>query len=115
MDTGSGRIDAVALQGRREVESVMGKVLSPWRDLGVVDTALRLEADTDHIPFDAAGVPAFCVEQVQHDYSRNHHSQADTLDKVRPEELQQAAVVLALTAYRVAQLPQKLPRRPTPP
>jgi carboxypeptidase Q len=115
MDTGSGRIDAVALQGRREVEAVMGKVLSPLRGLGVVDTDLRLEGDTDHIPFDAAGVPAFCVEQVQHDYSRNHHSQADTLDKVRPEELQQAAVVLALTAYRVAQLPQKLPRRPTPP
>jgi Zn-dependent M28 family amino/carboxypeptidase len=85
------------------------------RRLGVVDTDLRLEGDTDHVPFDEAGVPAFCVEQVQHDYSRNHHSQADTLDKVRPEELQQAAVVLALIAYRVAQLPQKLPRRPAPP
>jgi carboxypeptidase Q len=114
MDTGSGRIDAVALQGRREVEAVMGQVLSPLRGLGVVDTDLRLEGDTDHVPFDAAGVPAFCVEQVQHDYSRNHHSQADTLDKVKPEELQQAAVVLALIAYRVAQLPQKLPRRPPP-
>jgi hypothetical protein len=115
MDTGSGRIDAVALQGRREVQAVMGQVLSPLRGLGVVDTDLRLEGDTDHVPFDEAGVPAFCVEQVQHDYSRNHHSQADTLDKVRPEELQQAAVVLALIAYRVAQLPQKLPRRPAPP
>ena len=115
MDTGAGRIDAVALQGRREVEPVMKQVLAPLRELGVVDTDLRLEDDTDHIPFDAAGVPAFCVEQVQHDYSRNHHSQADTLDKVKPEELEQAAVVLALTAYRVAELPQKLPRRPPPP
>jgi carboxypeptidase Q len=115
MDTGAGRIDAVALQGRREVEPIMGQVLSPLRELGVVDTDLRLEDDTDHIPFDAAGIPAFCVEQVQHEYSRNHHSQADTLDKVRPEELEQAAVVLALTAYRVAQLPQKLPRRPRDP
>jgi hypothetical protein len=115
MDTGSGRIDAVALQGRWEVAAVMAQVLSPLRGLGVVDTDLRLEGDTDHVPFDAAGVPAFCVEQVQHDYSRNHHSQADTLDKVKPEELQQAAVVLALIAYRVAQLPQKLPRRSPPP
>jgi carboxypeptidase Q len=115
MDTGAGRIDAVALQGRREVEAVMKQVLAPLRGLGVVDTDLRLEDGTDHVPFDAAGVPAFCVEQVQHDYSKNHHSQADTLDKVKPAELQQAAVVLATTAYRVAELPQKLPRPPRRP
>jgi hypothetical protein len=110
MDTGAGAIDAVALQGRREVEPLMQRVVAPLRELGVVDTDLRLEGDTDHVPFDAAGVPAFCVEQVQHDYSRNHHSQADTLEKVKPSELEQAAVVLALLAYRVAQLPDRLPR-----
>src|SRR5258708_38268936 len=60
MDTGAGRIDAVALQGRREVEAVMKQVLAPLRELGVVDTDLRLEDDTAHIPFDARGVPAFC-------------------------------------------------------
>ncbi len=76
MDTGAGRIDAVALQGRREVEAVMKQVLAPLRELGVVDTDLRLEDDTDHIPFDAAGLPAFCVEQVQHDYSRKGRGRA---------------------------------------
>jgi carboxypeptidase Q len=112
LDTGSGSIDALALQGRAEVEPIMRRVLAPAVPLGVVDTDLRLEWDTDHIPFDKAGVPAFCFEQVQHDYSRIHHSEADTLDKVRPAELEQAAVVLALTAYRTAQLPERLPRRP---
>jgi carboxypeptidase Q len=112
LDTGSGSIDALALQGRAEVEPILREVLAPAVPLGVVDTDLRLEWDTDHIPFDQAGVPAFCFEQVQHDYSRIHHSEADTLDKARPEELEQAAVVLALTAYRTAQLPERLPRRP---
>jgi carboxypeptidase Q len=112
LDTGTGRVDALALQGRAEVEPVMRQVLAPAVPLGVVDTDLRLEWDTDHIPFDAAGVPAFCFEQVQHDYSRVHHSEADTLDKTIPDELEQAAVVLALTAYRTAQLPERLPRRP---
>jgi carboxypeptidase Q len=112
LDTGSGSIDALALQGRKEVEPIMRQVIAPAVPLGVVDTDLRLEWDTDHIPFDKAGVPAFCFEQVQHDYSRIHHSEADTLDKVRPTELEQAAVVLALTAYRTAQLPRRLPRRP---
>jgi carboxypeptidase Q len=112
LDTGTGSVDALALQGRAEVEPILRRVLAPAVPLGVVDTDLRLEWDTDHIPFDEAGVPAFCFEQVQHDYSRVHHSEADTLDKTRPSELEQAAVVLALTAYRTAQLPERLPRRP---
>jgi carboxypeptidase Q len=112
LDTGTGTVDGLALQGRAEVEDVMRRVLAPVVPLGVVDTDLRREWGTDHLPFDKAGVPAFCFEQVQHDYSRDHHSEADTFDKVIPAELEQAAVVLALTAYRTAQLPALLPRRP---
>jgi hypothetical protein len=112
IDTGTGHIDGLALQGRAEAEAVMRRVLEPVVPLGVVDTDLRYEGGTDHLPFDEASVPAFCFEQAQHDYSRNHHSEADTADKVKPSELQQAAVVLALTAYRTAQLPDLLPRRP---
>jgi carboxypeptidase Q len=114
IDTGTGRIDGLALQGRAEVEPVMRQVFEPLVSLGVVDTDLRLEWGSDHLPFDGAGVPAFCFEQVQHDYSRNHHSEADTFDKVKPAELQQVAVVAALAAYRTAQLPDLLPRRPKP-
>jgi carboxypeptidase Q len=110
LDTGTGRVDGLALQGRAAVQDALNEVLSPLVPLGVVDTDLRYEWDTDHISFDEAGVPAFCFEQVQHDYSRVHHSEADTLDKVKPPELEQAAVVLALTAYRTAQLPGLLPR-----
>jgi hypothetical protein len=112
MDTGSGRIDGMSLQGRAEVLPMMNRVVEPLVPLGVVDTDLRLEWGSDHLPFDKAGVPAFCFEQVQHDYSRNHHSEADTFDKVKPAELQQAVVVAALALYRTAQLPDLLPRRP---
>lgn len=115
VDTGSGPIDGLALQGRVEVEATLRHVLEPVVPLGVVDVDQRLEWGSDHLPFDEAGVPAFCFEQVQHDYSRNHHSEADTFDKLKPSEVQQAAVVLALTAYRTAQLPDRLPRRPARP
>ncbi len=114
IDTGTGRIDGMSLQGRAEVLPVMRQVVEPLVALGVVDTDLRLEWGSDHLPFDEAGVPAFCFEQVQHDYSRNHHSEADTFDKLKPAELQQAAVVAALAVYRTAQLPGLLPRRPKP-
>ncbi len=110
MDTGAGAIDGIALQGRKAVESVMLAVVEPLRSHGVVDTDLRIEGGTDHLPFDAAGVPAFCMEQLQHSYARDHHAPSDSVDKVVPAELSQASAVMAFVAYRVAQLPQMLAR-----
>ncbi len=110
MDTGAGAVDAVALQGRRKAEAPMLRIIEPLRPLGVVDTDLREEAGTDHVPFHLAGVPAFCLEQKQHGYARDHHSEHDTLDKVDPAELQQCAVVMAWLGWKVAELEGLLPR-----
>jgi hypothetical protein len=46
------------------------------------------------------------------DYDKTHHSQADTLDRVRWDDLAEGAQVLAVFAYNVAQLPDLLPRKP---
>jgi hypothetical protein len=46
------------------------------------------------------------------DYDKTHHSQADTLDRVRWDDLTEGAQVLAVFAYNVAQLPELLPRKP---
>ncbi len=110
LDTGAGAVDAVALQGRAAVLPVLAPLLEPLKPLGVVDTDLRIEGGSDHIPFHQAGVPAFCLEQRQHTYARDHHAETDTLDKVRPAEVQQCAVVMAWLGWKVADLPAPLPR-----
>jgi hypothetical protein len=110
MDTGAGAINGFALQHRPEAAKALMPLLEPLRKLGVTETDLRDEGGTDHLPFDRAGVPAFCAEQIQHDYAAIHHSQADTLAHVPPSELEQAARVMAYTALRVADLPGLLPR-----
>lgn len=110
MDTGAGAVDGVALQGRAAVLPVMEPILAPLKPLGVVDSDLREETGTDHLPFHQAGIPAFCLEQRQHTYARDHHSTQDTLDKVDPAELQQCAVVMAWLGWHVAELPERLPR-----
>lgn len=110
MDTGAGAINGFALQHRPEAAKVLMPLLAPLASLGVTETDLRDEGGTDHVPFDKAGVPAFCAEQIQHDYAAIHHSQADTLAHVRPAELEQAAQVMAFTALSVANLPNLLPR-----
>jgi carboxypeptidase Q len=110
LDTGAGAVDGVALQGRAKVVPVLRPILEPLKPLGVVDTDLREETGTDHLPFHKAGIPAFCLEQKQHTYARDHHSAADTLDKVDPAEVQQCAVVLAWLGWSVADLAERLPR-----
>lgn len=114
MDTGAGAIDGFALQHRPRAAEVLMPLLAPLRKLGVTETDLRDEGGTDFVPFDLAGVPAFCAEQVQHDYAAIHHSEADTLAHVRPAELEQAAQVMAYTALKVADLPGLLPRERGP-
>jgi hypothetical protein len=45
------------------------------------------------------------------DYDKTHHSQADTVDRVRWDDLAEGAQVLAVFAYNVAELPELLPRK----
>ena len=78
----------------------------------MAEPTLRKEDGSDHVPFDAAGVPGFyCVQEVA-DYDKTHHSQADTLDRVKWDDLAEGAQVLAVFAYNVAELPELLPRKP---
>jgi Zn-dependent M28 family amino/carboxypeptidase len=64
----------------------------------------------DVAPLDAAGVPTFAPLQDNRTYFNYHHTAADTLDKIVPRELAENAVVMAVLAYAIANLPEPLPR-----
>ena len=65
---------------------------------------------SDIAPLVKAGVPGFAPLQDSRFYFNYHHSAADTLDKIVPRELQENAAAMAVLAYTLANLPQKLPR-----
>jgi hypothetical protein len=66
---------------------------------------------SDHGSFIAAGVPAFSWEQTgRTSYFKSWHTQHDTIDFVVPEYQQHSALVAALGALGVANLPEKLDR-----
>jgi carboxypeptidase Q len=112
-DTGTGKVLTVGLMGNYSVRETMGRVLYPLADTaGIMEPTLRSEGGSDHVPFDEAGVPGFWCVQDPADYAKTHHSQADTLDRVRWDELTQGAQVLAVFAYNTAQLPELLSRKP---
>jgi len=61
-------------------------------------------------PLTKLGVPGFSPIQDNRFYFNYHHTAADTLDKIVPQELAENAAVVAVTAYALANLEKPLPR-----
>jgi carboxypeptidase Q len=117
-DTGTGKVLTIGLMHNYGLRETMGRVLYPLatdKSIGLAEPSLRSEGGSDHVPFDAEGVPAsWCIQEVAN-YEKDHHSQNDTLDRVKWGDLAEGAQVLAVYAYNVAQLPEMLPRKPVKP
>jgi Zn-dependent M28 family amino/carboxypeptidase len=111
-DSGTGKVLTVGLMGNYNAKETMDRLLYPVAEkLGINETSVRSEGGSDHVPFDQAGVPGFWCVQDPADYDKTHHSQADTLDRVKWDELTEGAQVLAVFAYNVAELAEMLPRK----
>lgn len=108
-DTGTGRVLSIPLQGRSVLKPILEKELVSLKELNV-DITTGFQGGTDHLPFDSAGVPGFAFRQDPAEYYLTHHSQSDTLDKAREPDLIQGSQVMALTAMRVANMPELLSR-----
>jgi Zn-dependent M28 family amino/carboxypeptidase len=114
-DSGTGKVLTVGLMGNYAARETIDHTLYPLgraKEVGLGEPTLRTEGGSDHVPFDEAGVPGFWCVQDPVDYDKTHHSQADTIDRVRWDDLTEGAQVLAVFAYNVAQLPEMLPRKP---
>ena len=111
-DTGTGRVLSIGLMGNYQDREIMDHVVAPLRAVGLLESSQRSLDGSDHASFDKAGVPGFFAIQDPVDYNRTHHSQSDTFDRAREDDLVQGAQVLAVWAYNVAQLPELLPRKP---
>jgi Iap family predicted aminopeptidase len=110
-DTGTGKVTGFWMQGRKALQPILERELVSLKELGVTDLdAERSMGGSDHASFDRAGVPGLAVRQDPAEYRFTHHSQSDTLDKAMEPDLIQGAQVLAVTAVRVANLPDLLPR-----
>jgi carboxypeptidase Q len=115
LDNGTGAITGQALQGRKELEGLWKQLLAPVASLGADSVRDASKTGTDHLSFLPYGVPGFNFDQLQRGYNHTHHSQVDTYDHAVPADLKQAAAVMAVTAYELANLPELLPRGPKSP
>ncbi|MDT7781218.1 MAG: carboxypeptidase [Acidobacteriota bacterium] len=113
LDNGTGRIRGVYMQGNEGVRTLFRRWLAPFADLGAQTLTLANTGSTDHVPFDSIGLPGFQFIQDTIDYNtRTHHSTQDTYERIQPDDVKQAAVIMAAFVYQAAMLDEKLPRKP---
>jgi carboxypeptidase Q len=110
-DTGTGRVLTIGLHDNYQDREIVDRVLAPLSSLKLLEPSMLRQFGTDHASFDDVGVPGFWVIQNGAEYSKTHHSQSDTFDKVWKDDLNEGAQVLAAWAYNTAQLPEMLPRK----
>jgi len=115
LDNGSGKIRGVYLQGHEAMRPIFEQWLAPFHDQGVTTISIRDTGGTDHLSFDAVGLPGFQFIQDPLDYGTvTHHSDMDTWDHAVPADLMQASAVIASLVYDTANRSELLPRRPLP-
>jgi carboxypeptidase Q len=113
VDNGSGKIRGVYMQENAGVRPIFASWIKPFQDLGMDTLTMRNTGGTDHLSFDAVGIPGFQFIQDPLDYdSRTHHSNMDVYDRLQPEDLKQMAVVVASFVYEAAMRDQMFPRKP---
>jgi carboxypeptidase Q len=101
--TGFGLSEKAAPQSRADMIEI-AKLLAGLR-------ADRINPDgegTDIAPIMRAGVTGASLDVDGTHYFDIHHTQADTLDKVNPQELASCVAALAVMAYVVADMPERL-------
>ena len=112
LDNGTGRITGMALQGRNELRDMWRAMLAPVSELGPFAVRPGNKGGTDHLSFIPYGVPGFNYDQLTRGYNHTHHSQVDIFDHAVPSDIVQAATVMAVNAWQLADLPELLPRNP---
>jgi hypothetical protein len=116
LDNGAGRIRGIYLQENAAARPIFEKWMESFRDLGMTTVTMRNTGSTDHVSFDAVGIPAFEFLQDPLDYGTlTHHSSVDVYEHIRPEDLQQAATIMAGFVYNAAMCNEMIPRKPIRP
>jgi Zn-dependent M28 family amino/carboxypeptidase len=115
VDNGTGRIRGVYLQGNEAVAPIFERWMEPFHNLGMTALTIRNTGGTDHLSYDAVGLPGFQFIQDPVEYgTRTHHSNMDLYERIQPFDMMENAVIVATFVYQTATRDEKLPRKPLP-
>jgi len=108
LDNGQGPVVKLNLGGRDDLVAAVTKFTESVKAFGEVGVDDSTVFGTDAGPFILAGLPGINMNQDSPEYKYTHHSAVDTFDKVKPDLMARDAAVMALTAYWIADRPERL-------
>jgi carboxypeptidase Q len=112
LDNGTGKIRGVYLQGNEAVRPIFREWLLPFKEMDASTLSISNTGGTDHLSFDAIGLPGFQFIQDDIEYdTRSHHSNMDVFDRIQADDMKQASTIMAAFLYNAAMLDQKMPRK----
>jgi hypothetical protein len=115
VDNGTGAIRGVYLQGNEAVAPIFRTWMEPFHSLGMTSLTPRNTGGTDHLSFDAVGLPGFQFIQDEVEYdTRTHHSNMDVYERIQPFDMMKNAVIVASFVYHTANRDAMMPRKPLP-
>jgi hypothetical protein len=114
LDNGTGKIRGVFCQGNQAAAPIFQQWLAPFADLGANTVTLSDTRGTDHVSFDAVGLPGFQFIQDPIEYwTRTHHSNYDVFERIQADDMKQASTIMASFLYNAAMMDQRFPRKPS--
>jgi len=112
-DPGSGRTLGFYMEGNEAAKRIFDAWLEPLKDLGMTRNIMEGIGATDHVPFNAAGLPGFnAIKDFDAYDARTRHTNADFPERMSEDELKQSAIVLATFAWQAAVRNGTIPRAP---
>jgi carboxypeptidase Q len=112
MDNGTGKYRGVYMQGNQNAQPVFRSWLKPFEKMGAATLTLQNTSGTDHLSFDAIGLPGFQFIQDPIEYdTRTHHTSMDVYDKTIEADLKHNAVMTAVFTWLAANRDEKFPRK----
>lgn len=118
VDGGTGAIRGLSTHGNRAAVSAVERWAESLRTFNPQDgwtTSVEDREVSDHVAFDAVGLPAFHFTQtVVPAMARLRHSNLDTFDRLDIAHLTQNAAVVAFLVHQAANDPAPMPRKPLP-
>jgi hypothetical protein len=113
LDPGAGPIKGLFLEGNEAIRPFFAANLEPFADLDTTILNMGGICCTDHLSFIAEGLPGFQPIHSYDDYDvRTHHTNVDTYERIREQDLKQASVVMASLLYHAAMRDERFPRAP---
>jgi carboxypeptidase Q len=111
-DLGDGRVFEARFLGPATAAPAFQWVAAAVTPLGAVVSAEDAHYGSDLIPLVGAGVPVVELRQDATTYFDFHHTANDTMERIRKEDLDQAAAAFTAAAYAAADAPGSFGRVP---